>query len=68
MKTKYAMMVTIKEARQIYVARALKYRRKQGFAPIQKSPRPTNMSKEQARRIRDAVTLSALEQEEIQVC
>lgn len=66
MKTKYAMMVTIKEARAIYVARARKYRRKQGFATLAKTK--CDMPKERVKAIRDAVTLTQLRGEEILVC
>lgn len=66
MKTKYAMMVTIKEARKIYVARALKARRKMGFAPIIKTK--CDLPKDRVKKIRDAVTLTQLQSEEIQVC
>jgi hypothetical protein len=66
MTTKYAMMVTIKEARKIYIARARKYREKMGFLPIQKTE--PKLPKERIKAIRDAVTLSSLMNEDITVC
>lgn len=66
METKYAMMVTIKEARKIYTERSRKYRKKMGFLPLQKPV--TDLPKERIKAIRDAVTLSSLMREDILVC
>lgn len=66
MKTQYVMMVTIKEARKIYITRARKYRKKMGFLPIPKSK--ANLPKERIKAIRDAVTLQSLMAEDIKVC
>ena len=62
-KKKYAMMVTLKEASQIYQQRVKKEREKQGYLPLQKpvgEPRHTTVKK-----IQKAVTLTLLKEEKI---
>ena len=62
-KKRYPMMVTIKEARQIYQQRVKKDRQKQGYLPIQEptcDPQHTTIKK-----IRKAVTLTLLKDEKI---
>jgi hypothetical protein len=62
-KKKYPMMVTIKEASQIYQQRVKKERQKQGYFPLQKpvgEPQHTTVKK-----IQKAVTLTLLRNEKI---
>ena len=62
-KKKYAMMVTLKEAAQIYQQRVKKEREKQGYLPLQKPVgEPQHVS---VKRIQKAVTLTLLRDEKI---
>lgn len=62
-KKKYAMMVTLKEAKQIYQQRVIKDRKNQGYLPIQKpAVPPLHIA---AKRIQRAVTLILLKDEKI---
>ena len=62
-KKKYAMMVTLKEAKQIYQQRVIKDRKNQGYLPIQKPAVPPQHLT--VKKIQKAVTLTLLKEEKI---
>lgn len=63
MGKKYPMMVSIKEASQIYRQRVNKAREKHGYLPIQEPAIPPQHVS--VKKIRNAVTLTLLKNEKI---
>jgi hypothetical protein len=63
MGRKYPMMVTIKEASQIYRQRVTKERQKQGYLPLQEPAIPPQHVS--IKKIQKAVTLTLLKNEKI---
>jgi hypothetical protein len=62
-KEKYPMMVTLKEASQIYRQRVTKERQRQGYLPLQEPVvKPQHIV---VKRIQKAVTLTLLKDEKI---